>query len=118
MELVDTMVPTPSRRKTNGIITGGDPATVLVRVGDDGIHILEPGLVWEGPSTPVERATPFAKAPLHATAARVAELIILASSKRLSRYRWCPRCRRVQEPEHMLKSVCHGCAEKVLGVVF
>lgn len=118
MDLVETMVPAPSHRKTSGIITGGDPVTVLVRVADDGIHVLEPELVWASTSVPVERAAPFARVPLRAAATRVAELILMASSKRLSRYRWCPRCRRVREPERMLKSVCHGCAEKVLGVVF
>lgn len=116
-ELIETMVPAPHRREADGVIAGGDPVTVLVRL-DDAIHILEPELVWDGPSVPRLTATPFAKVPWHAAASRVAELITLASSKRLSRYRWCPRCRALHEPERMLDSVCHGCAEKVLKVVF
>ena len=50
--------------------------------------------------------------------ARVAELIALAWAKRISRYRWCPLCRRRVEPEHMTEAICHGCAERKLGVLF
>ena len=112
------MVPAPCRRDAGGNITGGDPVTVMVRVTDQLIHITEPALAWERTDLPTLKATPFAKVPLRAPASRVAKLIILASSKRLSRYRWCPRCRTTREPERMLESVCHGCAEKFLGVVF
>lgn len=117
-ELIETMVPPPRRHEGDGVITGGDPVTVLVRIAEDTIHILEPAVVWDDPSVPSLKATPFAKVPWHTAGSRVAELITLASGKRLSRYRWCPRCRAVHEPERMHESVCHGCAEKILGVVF
>lgn len=117
-ELIETMVPSPSRCGADGVITGGDPVTVLVRITDDEIQVLEPELVWDDPNVAAVKATPFAKVPWRAPATRVAELIILASAKRLSRYRWCPRCRATQEPERMLDSICHSCAERVLGVVF
>lgn len=42
----------------------------------------------------------------------------MAWGKRVSEYRWCPCCQARVEPERMLESVCHACAEKVLGVVF
>jgi DNA-directed RNA polymerase subunit RPC12/RpoP len=42
----------------------------------------------------------------------------MAWGKRVSQYRWCPRCRRTVEPEGTLEAVCHRCAEKVLWVVF
>ncbi|HKY36515.1 MAG TPA: hypothetical protein VJN18_11285 [Polyangiaceae bacterium] len=112
------MVPAPCRRDAAGHITEGDPVTVMVRVTDQLIHIMAPELTWERTDLPTVKATPFATLPLRSPASRVGELIILASSKRLSRYRWCPRCRTTHEPERMLESVCHGCAEKVLGVVF
>jgi hypothetical protein len=63
-----------------------------VRVDEKAIHILEPELVWEGTSVAARRSSPFAKLPLKTSAARVAELITAASAKRLSRWRWCPRC--------------------------
>jgi hypothetical protein len=64
------------------------------------------------------KGQPFAKMPFRTPAVRVAELIALAWGKRVSRYRWCPRCRRAAEPERMLEAVCHACAEKMLHVVF
>lgn len=117
-QLIETMVPVPSRRGADGLITGGEPVTVLVRIADDAIHILEPELVWEDTTVPVVKARSFAKVPWQSAATRVAELITLASSKRLSSYRWCPRCRTTYEPERMHESLCHSCAEKLLGVVF
>lgn len=44
--------------------------------------------------------------------------IAMAWGKRVSEYRWCPCCQARVESERMLESVCHACAEKVLGVVF
>jgi hypothetical protein len=56
----------------------------------DAFHILEAELAWDGLSTPRLKSTPFAKVPWGTAAARVAELITLARSKRLSRYPGAP----------------------------
>jgi hypothetical protein len=45
VELIETVVPAPSRRDAGGLIMGGDPVAVLVRIDDDdAIRILEPVL--------------------------------------------------------------------------
>jgi hypothetical protein len=87
-------------------------------VENDAIRIEEARIAWPDSHTPVLKGHPFANAPLRATAARVAELIGLAWGKRLSAYRWCPRCRTRMPPEHMLPGLCHGCATAVLEIVF
>ncbi len=117
LELIETMLPRPvSKGGTNEVI-GGEPAAVIVRVGSKGIEIMEARIDWSDPSRPVRKAHAFANVALRARATRVAELIAKAYGHRLSCYRWCPMCQRTMEPEHMHDSICHGCAEKYLGVV-
>ena len=118
VELIKTMLPAPVRTNDAGELLGGDPVLVIVRVEATAIEILEASIVWEGAHSPALKGRPFAKVPLRTPAARVAELIGAAWAKRISRYRWCPRCRRRNEPEHMQEAICHGCAERFLGVVF
>jgi hypothetical protein len=118
LELIGTMLPAPVRANEDGELVAGDPAVVIVRVSTDVIRIMTAGVEWQGAHSPNLKGLPFAKVPLRASAARVAELIGLAWGKRISEYRWCPQCRRRVEPEHMLEAVCHGCATRVLGVVF
>lgn len=118
LELIPTMLPAPVRTNESGELLGGDPAAVIVRVDADAIHIQQARIAWPSPHRPELRGDPFATAPLRATAARVAELIGLAWGKRLSTYRWCPRCRQRMPPEHMLSGLCHGCASAVLGIIF
>jgi hypothetical protein len=116
--LVRTMLPAPVCSNAAGELLGGDPPLVIVRVTDDEIRILQARWKWQGAHTPSCTGLPFARVPLRTSAARVAELIAHAWAKRLAEYRWCPRCQRRTEPEHMLESLCHGCAQRALGVVF
>jgi hypothetical protein len=118
VELIETMLPAPVRTNDGGELLGGDPVIVIVRVGATAIEIMEASLEWEDAPLAALKGRPFAKVPVRTPATRVAQLITSAWAKRLSRYRWCSQCRRRTEPEHMHEAICHGCAEKVLGLVF
>lgn len=88
---------------------------MIVRVTADKIIIMEAAWEWSG-HVPARRGQIFAKTPLRTSASRMAELLAMNWSKRLSRYPWCPRCQVTQEPEMMHQAICHGCAERVLGI--
>lgn len=90
---------------------------MIVRVTADEIVILEAGWHWADSHHAVQKGQPFAKAPLRTPPTRIAQLIAMARGKRVSQYRWCPRCQQTREPEFMDGAICGGCAEKVLGVV-
>ncbi len=115
--LVKTMLPEPVKTNEAGDLLGGDPVVVIVRITGKEIVIMEAGWDWVDSHRAVQKGQPFAKTPLRTPATRVAELITMATSRRLSRYRWCPRCNRTHQPEHMHGAMCQGCAEQVLGVV-
>lgn len=118
LELIKTMLPEPVHVSDSGEVIGGDPRTVIVRLGDDAIHIMEARLRWDG-HIPRWVDRPFARVPFRAAAVRVAEFITRAHAKRLSRYRWCSRCTCVAIPEHMWKAgICQGCGTRVLGVIY
>lgn len=118
IELVKTMLPAPVLTNEADDLLAGDPVVIIVRVEATAIHIMEAGIEWSGSHSPTVKGQPFTKVPFRTPAARVAELIATAWGKRVSRYRWCPGCRRTLEPEHMVGGTCHSCATKVLGVVF
>jgi hypothetical protein len=118
LEPIGTTLPAPVQTNADGELLAGEPVVVIVRVEDDVIRIMEAGIEWQGAHSPTLKGEPFAEVPLRETAARVAELIALAWGKRISRYRWCPRCRSRVEPEHMVDAICQRCAEKVQRVVF
>jgi hypothetical protein len=115
--LLNSMLPQPVATNGAGDLLGGEPATVIARVTADEILIMEAGLHWVDSHRVVEKGQPFAKAPLRTPPPRIAQLIAMARGKRLSRYRWCPRCRETREPEFMHGVICGVCAERVLGVV-
>jgi hypothetical protein len=115
--LIRTMLPQPVTSNEAGDLLGGEPAVVIVRVTADEIVVMEAGWEWGG-HVPTRKGQMFAKTSLRAPTTRVAELITMATSKRLSRYQWCPRCHMKHQPEHVHGAVCQGCAEKVLGIVF
>jgi hypothetical protein len=119
IELIKTMLPKPVTTNDKGELLGGDPVAVLVSVEVDKIRIMEASKKWDNPMYPSLTGAPFASTPLNTNAARVAELIMAAWGKRVSRYRWCPRCNTVNEPERMnVGNVCDGCAEKLMCVAF
>lgn len=120
VQLIRTMLPKPVKTNEQGELVGGKPPIVAVRVSKDAIDVLEAAIDWPGVH-PVWKPRPFATATFDMPASAVAALIAGAWSKRIARYRWCPRCRRTVEPEYMMESkcgVCHPCASKYLGVLF
>ncbi len=119
IDMIRTMLPAPVHASQDGELLAGEPVVVIVRFEEKVIQIMEAGIEWSGGAhSPTLKGQPFAKVPFRTPAARVAELIAMAWGKRVSRYRWCPRCRQKAEQEHMSEAICHGCAEKVRGVVF
>lgn len=115
--LIRTMLPNPVKTNEAGELLGGEPATVIVQVTTDKIVIMEAGWDWANSHRVVQKGQPFAKAPLRTPPPRIAQLIAMAWGKRISQYRWCPRCQQPREPEFMDGAICGGCAEKVLGVI-
>jgi hypothetical protein len=75
IDLIKTILPAPVRANADGDLLAGDPVTVIVRVEADAIRILVARLEWQNPyPPPALKGQPFAKIPLGATTARVAEL--------------------------------------------
>jgi hypothetical protein len=117
MPLLRTMLPRPVET-IEGELWGGDPPTVVVEVKDGKIHIMQSTIEWQGAHSPTHKKRAFARRPLRTPAAEVARMVNLAHGKRLEEFRWCPKCHKTFEPEHTVHGVCHGCAERELGVVF
>jgi len=115
--LLRTMLPQPVTTNEAGELLGGAPAVVMVRVTREEIVIMEADWDWADSHRVAQKGQPFAKVPLRTSPLRVAELVAMAWGKRLSQYRWCPRCQRRHEPEFMDGAICGGCAERVLGVI-
>jgi hypothetical protein len=115
--LISTVLPAPVTSNEAGDLLGGNPAAVIVRVTADKIVIMEAGWDWADSHHAVQKGRPFAEAPLRTPPPRIVQLINMAWGKRVSQYRWCPRCQRIHEPEFMHGAICGGCAERVLGVV-
>ncbi len=115
LELVTTMLPKPVQTSDTGELQAGDPVVVIVHVDASTIAIMEAGIEVDGPPTPTMKGQPFATVPLRTPAARVAEPVAMAWGKRVSRYRWCPRCRLVRHPEHMSEATCRECVQKRAG---
>lgn len=111
------MLPQPVETR-DGELWGGAPPTVAVELKDGEIHIMQATIEWEGPHTPTRDSRAFARRALRTPATEIARLIQLAHTKRLAEYQWCPRCHQIVEPEHTTGAVCHGCAERKLGVVY
>jgi hypothetical protein len=118
-KLIRTMLPKPVKLNEYGELVGGRPQVVAVRLRERVIEVLEAGIGWEG-VLPAWRPRLIAETTFDAPAIEVAALIARAWSQRVSRYRWCPRCRNTHQPEHMMQtmSVCQGCATKYFRVVF
>lgn len=113
------MLPPPIRELPEGELRGGNPLLVIARVGADKIQILEAGLDGRDPSRSRMRGVPFAEVSPNESSVRVAALIAAAWGKRISRYRWCPACKELIEPERMnVGKICDDCASAALGVLF
>jgi len=104
------MLPQPVTEQ-DGLLVGGDPGEVVVRIADTDIAVAAFAVEWDGqnPRVAPEKWKTF---PAAAKPERVAQAIIKARARRLGTYRWCPECRKVTPPEWMADSMCQSCAEK------
>ncbi len=119
VELVRTMLPAPVQLDEDGTLVGGDPGEVVVRVYRDWIVVSRFAIRWNSQRpemAPVEAASSRLD---EAQPAQVAGAIAEARAERVRTYRWCHLCREVRPPEWMdRESVCQGCAERYLGVIY
>lgn len=105
------------------LLTGGDPAQVIVRLTRSVVSVFEYAATWEGPHTAV--VTPrrvgsvvWRRVPNAKAVAAVHALIDAARESRLARFRTCERCSQSTPPEHMHDdAMCQSCAEHELGIV-
>lgn len=101
----------------------GDPPEVVIERTDDEVRIYRFELDWPHPHEPV--ANPVLLGAIRwpelapAVALEVCRLLIdEAGRQRREAFRTCRYCDRTLGPEHMQTGdVCHGCAERYLGVV-
>jgi len=113
--LIRTMMPKPVALQ-DGLLVGGDPGEVVVRITAREIAVAAFANVWDG-QTPRVAPQGWKTFPLDAKPARVAQAIIKARARRLGTYRWCPECHEINPPEWMADSTCQSCSEKH-GAVF
>ncbi len=99
----------------------GEPAQVGVGTDGFGFVLGRPDPYWIGH----EPAWRFVEARRFGDAEVLFEPDVLAreaeevARRRRRTFRWCPMCREVHGPEyvHDNTGLCHGCAERFLGVV-
>ena len=111
-------------RDTFEITSGGEEGVVLL-VTEEAIEFRLPTVEWTGGAygpvatsrlwkrVSVEKITEMGE--LDATA--FLSLLTAARKKRASQFKKCRFCKESFPPEHRHGDVCHGCAEKHLGVV-
>ena len=100
----------------------GDPPEVVVERTDDEVRVSRYRLDWPHPHEPV--ANPVLLGSVRwpelapDVALEVCQLLIdEAGRQRRESFRTCRYCKETLGPEHMHGDVCHGCAERYLGVV-
>lgn len=101
----------------------GDPPEVVVRLKGYTVSVYRYEMTWRGPHEP--RATPKLLGTVNwrqtkaSTVDMICHMLIAdAREHRRAKFRTCRYCRKVFGPEHMHSDdVCHGCAERHLGVV-
>lgn len=106
--------------------SGGSPGEVLVGFGQQSIHVSLFDVVWDGPHTPKVKGKKlfslrYSMLPSSSDEAlEVIRLLIEASRRiRLASFTICSHCQEVTPPEWMHnETICQGCAEKHLGVVY
>jgi hypothetical protein len=113
--LIRSMLPLPIRIE-DGILIGGEPGEVVVRISEGRLEVAAYAVIWDSqdPRLAPEGWKTF---PMTAKPERVAKAIIKARTRRIATFEWCPRCASVRPPECMSDGICQTCAEKD-GVVF
>lgn len=106
--------------------SGGSPGEVLVGFGEQSMHVSLFSVVWKGPHTPKVKgrrlfSLRYSMLPSSADEAlEVVRLLLEASRRiRLASFTVCSHCQKSTPPEWMhSETICQGCAEKHLGVVY
>lgn len=121
------LLPEPVRQEAgiDGSITlvGGDPSEVVVRVRHEEVLVSLYGVRWDGPYTPVVTPQELAglrwdRLPSSSLLVALHGLIRTASGMRKSTFVECEFCKRVCPSESTDGGTdCHGCRERVLGIV-
>ncbi len=109
-QLARCMLPKPVTHQ-DGLIIGGEPGEVVVRISANEIAVAAYAAVWDS-QEPRLAPKAWKSFPMTAKPERVARAIIKARARRLGTYQWCPECGTVQPPVWMSDGMCQGCAEK------
>ncbi len=91
---------------------------IVVRIRADSVEVRLPTVEWQGVSDPVCTSRAWQTIPL-SEATEDALQIVFAEGLRVreAEYIPCAVCGRSTPPEHRDGDTCHGCAERVWGVV-
>lgn len=105
------------------VLVGGDPYEAVVRITDEEVSVSLFHLRWEGSHEfrihPIGLAgLRWDRLPSSSTRTAIRCLIKAASDMRRATFKACQYCERICPPESMDGgTVCHGCQERVLGIV-
>lgn len=97
----------------------GDRGVVVI-LRSQSVEIRLPTIEWHGPHTPVTTTRLWKRAPTAGlTPEDLKSLVCRGLRARRGQFRKCRYCGREVPVEHRFSTdVCHGCAEKHLGVCF
>ena len=109
------------------VLIGGEPSQVVVRITRRTVSVYEFKVGWDGPHTPVRRDKKLATicwTRLNSSTVYLvlSPLIESTCEARKEGFQKCSICGELKPPEHLLgatdEPVCHGCAQRDMGVVF
>ena len=120
LEVMDR-VPVSEMQRTRDAVevhVGGEVEIVVI-VTAEALELRLPTVEWtKGAYGPVPASRLWKRVKWEDnTAERLVELVEAAMAKRRSEFKPCRFCHREFPPEHRHGSVCHGCAERHMGVV-
>ncbi len=99
------------------VVSGGNQG-IVVRLVADGVEVRLPTVVWHGAHTPIATTRYWRRISwADATDDRLIALFDKGKKARRSEFRPCRFCRERVPLEHRHGDVCHGCAERHLGVI-
>ncbi len=91
---------------------------IIVFVTPEAIEIRMPTLEWPHPHTPGPCSRLWKRLSWERlTDKRLVKLLDEARQLRAGMFEQCRFCHRLFPPERRYEDVCHGCAEKQLGIV-
>lgn len=102
-------------------IDWGGEAGIVVLVTREAVEVRLPGVEWTcGAYGPAVTSRLWKRSSLRKLSSeRLRRLLAAAQEARLAEFEICRYCNRSTAPEHRIQDdICHGCAERHLGVVF